>query len=83
MPGGQSPRKPRLSTDQRRALRLLASSRDGVSEALMMAHGFGVKLMAGLVQAELAATSVQRIVGGGREVQITRMKITDAGRKAL
>jgi hypothetical protein len=72
-----------LSADKRRALRLLASSEDGVTEALMLAHGFGTKLMADLVEAELATTSVERVVGGGRVVKITLLKISQAGRKAL
>ena len=82
MPGRQSPRKPRLGNDQRRALRLLAGSPDGVTEALMMAHGFGTKLMAALVEAELETTSVERVVGGGRVVKITLLKISPTGRKA-
>jgi hypothetical protein len=72
-----------LSTEQRRALRLLANSGDGVTEALMMAHGFGTKLMAALVEAGLATTSVERVVGGGRVVKITLLKISQTGRKAL
>ena len=66
MPSGQSPRKPRLSTDQRRALKLLAGSGDGVTEALMMAHGFGTKLMADIVGAGLATTSVEREIATAR-----------------
>ena len=78
-----TPRRKRMNTDQRRALHLLAGSSDGVTEALMMAHGFGTKLMAALVEAELATTSVQRIVGGRRVTQVTCVKITDAGRLTI
>jgi hypothetical protein len=36
---------------RRRALELLAASRDGCAEALMLAHGFTVKQMVELVRA--------------------------------
>jgi len=41
--------------DRRRALELLASSRDGATEAIMRAHGFTVEQMVELVRAGLAA----------------------------
>jgi hypothetical protein len=40
--------KPALSADHRRALTLLASSADGVTEALMLVHGFRRGLVADL-----------------------------------
>jgi hypothetical protein len=39
------PRKPALKADHRRALALLAGSRDGCTEALFLAHGFTAKLI--------------------------------------
>jgi hypothetical protein len=40
----------RPKPDRRRALELLADNRDGVSEALMIAHGFTVPQMLELVR---------------------------------
>jgi hypothetical protein len=69
--------------DRRRALELLASSRDGCTEALMLAHGFTVELLVDLCIAELAIATPERMVAGGRAVEVVRMKITEAGRRAL
>jgi hypothetical protein len=39
--------------------------------------------MVDLCIAELAITAVERMVVGGRTVELVRMKITEAGRQAL
>jgi len=67
----------------RRALELLASSRDGYTEAILRAHGLSAEQMIRLVQAGLATAHSQRVVAGKRVIEITRMRITEAGRKAL
>jgi hypothetical protein len=69
--------------DRRRALELLAASPDGCTEALMLAHGFTVELLVDLCIAELAIATPERMVVGGRTVEVVRMKITEAGRRAL
>jgi hypothetical protein len=68
--------------DRRRALELLAASPDGCTEALM-SHGFTVELLVDLCIAELAIATPERMVAGGRAVEVVRMKITEAGRQAL
>jgi hypothetical protein len=68
--------------DRRRALELLAASRDGCTEAIMLAHGFTVELMVDLCIAGLAIATVERMVVGGRTVEIVRLKITEVGRQA-
>jgi hypothetical protein len=75
-------RKLSPKSDRRRALELLASSRDGCTEAIMLAHGFTVAQMVDLCIAGLATATVERMVVGGRTVEVVRMKITDAGRQA-
>ena len=45
----------------RDALRLLSSCRDGCTEALMTAHGFGPLKLAGLVRGGLVAAHVERV----------------------
>jgi hypothetical protein len=47
---------------RRRALELLAASRDGCTEAIMMAHGFTVEMLVEMVRAGLASASTERIV---------------------
>lgn len=69
-----SPREaPRLQADRRRALELLPSSRDGATEAIMIAHGFTIEDMVELVSAGLTTANAERVVaredyrgGGGR-----------------
>ena len=77
---GPMPRR-RPTPDRRRALELLASSRDGVTEAMMLAHGFTVEQM--IVHAGLASATAERVVAGGRAMEVARVRITEAGRKAL
>ena len=69
--------------DRRRALELLAASHDGYTEALMLAHGFPVPLLVDLCIAGLAIATLERMVAGGRPVEVVRMKITEEGRQAI
>jgi len=72
-----------LQPDRRRALELLAASRDGCTEAIMMAHGFTVAQMGELVRAGLASATAERVAAGGRTVEVARVRITETGRQAL
>jgi hypothetical protein len=45
------PEQPRLSAEQRRALKLLARIPGGATEATLFAHGFWREMLAGLVLA--------------------------------
>ena len=58
--------------DRRRALELLAASRDGCTEALMVAHGLGVEQMVELIRDGLAAATTLRITDAGRRVSSTK-----------
>jgi hypothetical protein len=71
--------------DRRRALELLASSRDGCTEAILRAHGFSTAQIVDLERAGLATAHGQRVVAGGsgRTMEVARVKITEAGRRAL
>ncbi len=55
--------------DRRRALELLAGSRDGMTEAMLLAHGFTVDMLVDLIRAGLATANTERI------------RITDAGQR--
>jgi hypothetical protein len=76
-------RAQRERSDRRRALELLAVSPDGCTEAILLAHGFPVPLLVDLCIAGLAIATPERIVAGGRPVEVVRMKITEAGRRAI
>jgi hypothetical protein len=76
-------RKTHPDDDRRRALELLAASRDGCTEALMLAHGFTIPQMVELVRAGLATATAERVVAGSRKLEVARVKITEAGRRAL
>jgi hypothetical protein len=78
-----SPRKPAQTADRRRALALLAGSRDGCPEALFLAHGFTTELIEALVAVGLVVTKREALIAGGRTIQVTRLHITAAGRQAL
>jgi hypothetical protein len=71
----------RPKPDRRRALELLASCHDGCTEAMMLAHGFTVEQMVELVRAAATATA-ERVVAGSRTIEVARVRITEAGRRA-
>jgi hypothetical protein len=61
---------------RRRALELLASScRDGCTEAVMLAHGFTVDMLVEIINTGLASASTERVVAGGRTMEVTRVRI--------
>ena len=65
-----------------RALRLLAKSIDGHTEPYLLACGISKVLLAGLIRDGLATRSKAR-AGLELPIDIVRVKITDAGRRAL
>jgi hypothetical protein len=73
----------RPNPDRRRALELLAASRHGYGKAILRAHGFSIDMVVELVKAGLATTKRERMVAGGRETDVVRVRITEAGRQAL
>jgi hypothetical protein len=76
--------QPRLRSEQRRALAVLASSRPGVNAALLVyGHGFKRGVLGGLVRRGLAAVEHEAVMGGDKVVEVVRIRITAAGRKAI
>jgi hypothetical protein len=49
----------------------------------MLAHGFTIPQMVELVRAGLASATAERVVAGGRTIEVARVRITEAGRRAL
>jgi hypothetical protein len=68
---------------RRRALELLAASPDGATEAILLAHGFTIDLLVELVRAGLATAKAERVMAGGRTIEVANVRITEAGRRAL
>jgi hypothetical protein len=77
------PRKGGRAAEQNRALRLLAGSPHGCTEAIMLAHGFTAELLVDLVHDGLAMAVPGIMYAGARPIEVTRLRITDLGRQAV
>ena len=77
------PKRHKIKPDGQRALELLASCPDGCPEALMIAHGFSIEQIVRLVRDGLATASAERVRAGRETLEVARVRITDAGRRAL
>ena len=78
-------RRPRRGPkpDRCRALELLASCRDGYTEAILLAHGFTIAQTVEVVRAGFATAIAERMVAGSRKIEVARVRITEAGRQEL
>jgi hypothetical protein len=72
-----------LNDVQTRSLDALARAPDGCAEAVLLADGFTIKQLSGLVIDGFATLERRRTNVGGRERPVLWMQITDAGRKAI
>ena len=83
--GAMAPRhrKQRLGTKARDALELLAAASPSCPELLLWAHGFKIEMLADLVREGLATAQPEAVNAGGRQIEVVRVRITNAGRKAL
>jgi hypothetical protein len=77
------PRKVWRGTEQKRALRLLAGSPHGCTEAIMLAYGFTAELLVDLMRDGLATAAPGIMYAGKRPITVIRLRITDIGRQAL
>jgi hypothetical protein len=64
-------------------LELLAASDAGATDALLLAHGFTLDVIVSIVSGEFATAEAERTLAGGRGIQVTQLRITEAGRRAL
>jgi hypothetical protein len=71
-----------IPANGRRALKLLADSTEGCTETLLLAHGVAAEIISALVRTGLARATTGTMMAGGRLVDVTRLRITDAGRQA-
>ena len=74
---------PRRNAERRRALELLAASPDGCTAAILLAHGFKSDRLVELINAGLASVTTERVVAGDRAMEVTRVRMTDAGTALL
>jgi hypothetical protein len=73
-----------LTAEQRRALAMLThAGLNGASQASLMAHGFCISMIVGLVKRGLATVTREQVRAGGRLVDVGKVRITAAGRDAL
>ncbi len=73
-----------LTTEQRRALAVLARAGvDGTSQTSLMAHGFCISMIAGLIKHGFATLTREKARAGSRLVNVGSVRITAAGRDAL
>ena len=72
-----------ISPEQRQALEMLAGSPHGCTESIMMVHGCAIGVLRDLVRDGLATAAREMVVSGRRRITVTRLRITDAGRRAL
>jgi hypothetical protein len=74
----------RLSAEQREALQLLASDPEGATEELLvLLLGFDSDMIAGLVNSGLAMARRENMKAGDRAIEVVRIRITTAGRRAI
>ena len=73
-----------LGAEQRRALKLLADAgQQGCTGATLLGHGFSIGMLADLVWDGLATGHRETVRVGWRKIKVARIRITDAGRRAL
>jgi hypothetical protein len=71
-----------VSSDQRRALRVLAGSAHGCTQAIMLARGFEHALLDDLVLRGLVAAEQRAMCAGRWPIKVTWLMITEAGQRA-
>jgi len=49
----------------------------------MLANGFPVEMLVELIRTGLASAEAERMVEGGKQIEIARVRITDPGRRVL
>jgi hypothetical protein len=83
MPRSENPFTPRkrITASARRALEMLAKG--FATETIMLNHGFTSSLLTNLVSTGLATMYRAPLKVGSRTVEVTYIKITAAGRRAL
>ena len=75
---------PPLSAEELRALSMLATAgRNGATQPLLTAHGFNARFIGKLASKGLAASMLEKVHTGREIIDIVKVRITNAGRKAI
>ena len=73
-----------ISAQQRRALEMLADAEShGSTIEMLIEDGVPAEMVADLVRNGLASMQGDTVKVGGRAIEIIRVQITDAGRRAI
>jgi hypothetical protein len=73
-----------LNQEQRRLLEMLDTAGPrGCPQALILANGFNIESLTGLVRDGLATVATEIVRVGARTFGIANVRITDAGRRAI
>jgi hypothetical protein len=73
-----------ISTEQRRALEMLADAESrGSTVEMLIEDGFPAEMLADLVRNGLASMQGDTVKVGGRAIEIIRVQITAAGQRAI
>ena len=79
----QEPENQNIRPSHRRVLIVLARTPDGCDVNALLTRGFKIETMSDLVRAGLATVRVETVDESGLSIEIARIRITDAGRKAI
>ena len=72
-----------LVINQREVLSLLARSTHGYRESILLAHGFPIEMLRRLIRDGLIIAEREPAYLNRRTIVVTRVRITEAGRRAL
>jgi hypothetical protein len=79
----QKPEIQNILPGHRRVLRVLAKTQHGCDVNVLLTRGFKIETIGDLIRAGLATVRVETVKEGGLPIDIARIGITDAGRKAI
>jgi hypothetical protein len=74
---------PKLGAEHRRTLEMLAGHQNGCTDDVLRLLGFSDGIIDELLLAGLASAETKRMTAKPRVIKIRRIRITDAGRRAL
>ena len=72
-----------MTLSERQALMFVAAAPDGVTVELLRAHGHPRETLAELLASGLVTKTTERAKAGGQTIELVRVKITEAGKRAL
>jgi hypothetical protein len=74
----------KVTSEQHRALALLADTPRGCLETVLIdVEGFTVDALAELVRIGYVSLAPETVRARGRDIEVARVRITDAGRRAI